>query len=586
MWQIAVFDSRQHDQYRSVRARFALVRGQADDRWTFVADDPPADGASVRMRVEADHVRLECHGLNGHIELPDGAAFWAGKVIQLQLPALFQLADTWFEVRDVEASAVAGLEPLHRPVEKKRAPGGGPGPDADTVARWLGAVGELHRTAASAPEFYVTAARLTLESTGLDAAIVLVRRDDQWEIAGSAVPQPQFGIGYDSAAVAHMYDRPEVWRCPARPSVAANAAEAPSQQSIVVAPVFGPEREVIAAVYGVRHGRGDNRRRGIRPLEARVVELMADAVGSGMARRAHEVEAARQQILLEQAFSPAVVEHLRKHPEALAGCTREATLLFADLRGFTALAEHLSPADAYELLGEVMEWLTQAVMEHGGMIVDYYGDGLCALWNAPLESPEHADLACAAAMHMLDALPALSDRWRSRLGQALELGVGLHTGEVQMGNAGTRRRLKYGPRGSAVNIASRVQAATKHLDVPLLVTDAVRRRLSSRFVTLRACTAKLPGLEQPVELFTAFPATDGARLQDDLSNYADALAAFEGGDLDEAERVLSALLADGPATPAAFLAQQAAALRNSALGRRASDQFGVRDDAVIEILMK
>jgi adenylate cyclase len=396
-----------------------------------------------------------------------------------------------------------------------------------------------------------------------------VRRDGAWEIAGSAVPQPRFGVAYDAAAVAHMFDHPEVWRRPLRPTNESAEGEGHTapQQSVVVAPVFNDDREVIAAVYGV-------------------AELMADAVGSGMARRAHEVEAARQQILLEQAFSPAVIEHLQKHPESLAGCTRETTLLFADLRSFTALAERLFPADTCEVLGEVLEQLTQAVMDHGGVVIDYYGDGLCALWNAPLELPDHADLACTAAMHMLDALPAISDRWRQRLGAYLELGIGMHTGEVQVGNAGTRRRLKYGPRGSAVNIASRVQAATKHLDVPLLVTDSVRRRLSSRFVTLRACTAKLPGLEQPVELFTAFPATDGDRLQDDLERYAAALAAFEDGDLDEAERVLSDLLADGPATPAAFLAQQAAALRNSALGRRATDQFGQRADAVIEILSK
>jgi adenylate cyclase len=313
---------------------------------------------------------------------------------------------------------------------------------------------------------------------------------------------------------------------------------------------------------------------------------MADAVGVGMARRAQEIESARQQVLLEQAFSPAVVEHLRRHPEALAGRTREVTLLFADLRGFTGLAECLSPAEAYELLGAVMEQLTQAVMDHGGMVIDYYGDGLCALWNAPLDVPEHADLACTAAMHMLDVIPAVSDQWRARIGQALELGIGLHSGEVQVGNAGTRRRLKYGPRGSAVNLASRVQAATRQVDVTLLVTDAVRRRLSARFVTLKACTAKLPGLEQPVDLFTVFPATDGERLQEDLERYAVALAAFEEGNLDHAELVLSDLLASGPATPAAFLAQQAAALRQGALGRRATDQIGRSSDAVIEILAK
>ena len=107
-----------------------------------------------------------------------------------------------------------------------------------------------------------------------------------------------------------------------------------------------------------------------------------------------------------------------------------------------------------------------------------------------------------------------------------------------------------------------------------------------RFVTLKVCTARLPGLEQPLDLFTVFPATDGQRLQDDIDHYAAALAAFEDGDLDAAERVLAELLERGPATPAAFLAQQASALRQSAHGRRAGDQFGRARDAVIEILAK
>ncbi len=587
MWHVAIYSSDQHEQFRSVRARFALARNAAGDRWQFAEDEAPEARVSLRMRAHDDMLRLECRGFSGHVELADGAAFWSGKPIELSLPCLFRVDDVWFEIYSTESAVTAGLEPLQRANPKGRSGAQSvAGPDAATVAKWLTSVGKLHRTAASAPQFFSTAAHLTLESTGLDAAMVLTRDGDAWHIAGSAIPQPEHGISYDAEALALVFDHPEVWRSPAIAARGERVDPRPSQQSVVVAPVLDDEGSVIAAVYGVRHGRGDNRRRGIRPLEARVVELMADAVGVAMARRAQEIESARQQVLLEQAFSPAVVEHLQRHPEALAGSTREATMLFADLRGFTTLAEGLPPADAYELLGAVMEQLTQAVMDHGGVVIDYYGDGLSALWNAPLDVPEHADLACTAAMHMLDAIPVVDALWRERAGQPLELSIGLHSGEVQVGNAGTRRRLKYGPRGSAVNVASRVQAATRQIDVPLLATDAVRRRLSTRFVTLKACTAKLPGLEQPVELFTVFPATDGERLQAEIERYAAALEAFEEGDLDHAERVLQDLLARGPVTPAAFLARQAAALRHGALGRRATDQFGRPAEAIIEILAK
>jgi adenylate cyclase len=586
MWQIAVYDREQHEQFCSVRARFSLVRLGGEHRWRFSDDEVDAPGTVLEMRVDGDNLRLECRGVAGHVERDDGAAFWAGKIIELTLPSLFRIEQAWFEIRSAGDGPASDLEPLHRAKGKSASGARGAGPEAETIARWLSSVSQLHRTAASAPEFFTTAAQLTLESTGLDAAIVLTRMGDAWQIAGSAIPRPEYGVSYDASALALVFDRPEVWRSPVAKANVETEPPQTSQQSVVVAPVFDEQGDVVAAVYGMRHGQGDNRRRGIRPLEARVVELMADAVGVGMARRAQEVESARQQVMLEQAFSPAVIEHLRRRPEALAGQTRECTLLFADLRGFTTLAEALPPSESYELLGTVMEQLTQAVMDHGGVVIDYYGDGLSALWNAPLDVPEPADLACTAAMHMLDMLPALSDQWRERLGRELELGVGLHAGEVQVGNAGTRRRLKYGPRGSAVNVASRVQAATRPLDVPLLATNAVRRRLSTRFVTLKVCTAKLPGLEQPLDLFTVFPATDGHRLQDDIDRYAAALTAFETGDLDQAERVLEDLLQRGPATPAAFLAQQASALRQSALGRRAGDQFGCSREAVVEILAK
>lgn len=587
MWHVAVYQRDQHAQFRSVRARFALTHDAGTGQWR-LADGVSRDASMcLQMQAQEDMLRLECGNIGGHIELADGGAFWVAKPVELTLPCLFRVGETWFEVRSASTSAATELEPLRRSTHKERAGASAlVGPEAATVAKWLTSVGQLHRTAASAPQFFTTAAQLTLDSTGLDAALVLTRDGDSWDIAGSAVPRPQFGIAYDAAALELAVNQPEVWRCPAMSAPTAEVGPSASQQSVVVAPVLDDQGAVIAALYGMRHGQGDNRRRGIRPLEARVVELMADAVGVGMARRAQEIESARQQVLLEQAFSPAVVEYLRRRPDALAGRTREVTLLFADIRGFTSLAEDLSPVEAYELLGGVLEILTQAVMDHGGMVIDYYGDGLCALWNAPLEVPEHADLACAAAMQMLDGLPAVSDQWRPRVGQALELGIGLHSGDVQVGNAGTRRRLKYGPRGLAVNIASRVQAATRQVDVNVLATDAVRRRLSARFVTLKACTARLPGLEQPVDLFTVFPATDGQRLQEDLEHYAAALAAFEAGDLDQAERVLSELLASGPATPAAFLAQQAAALRQGALGRRSTDQIGRPSDAVIEILAK
>jgi len=424
-----------------------------------------------------------------------------------------------------------------------------------------------------------------VETVGLDAAWVLRRSDDscadRWQIVGSHLPQPQRGICFDKGALETLAGQSKAWY----QSTDADETQQNSQ-AVVIAPVLDRHGKLVAALYGVRDRRGSNRRRGVRPLEARLVQLLAESVAVGIARLQQETEAARTRVLLEHAFSPTVAEYIQQHPDSLAGQQRDVTLMFADLRGYTSLAETMRLTDCYDLLGDVMEALTQVVVRQRGVVVDYYGDGLLALWNAPLEQPNHADLACSAAVEMFEAVPPLAEAWQDRLSGPLELGIGIHSGPAYVGNAGTRSRLKYGPRGNTVNVASRVQAASKQLQLPLVITAATQTKLSDRFFTLRVCTAKLPGLEQPAELFTVYPATEAVRVKSRLDQYSSALAMFEAGELEAAEALLSDLSSQGQATPAHFLAHYTAAQKSSNLGRRAVDKYASQQGPVIEIHSK
>jgi len=450
------------------------------------------------------------------------------------------------------------------------------GPSSETVTRWLAEASQLHRAAAGSPEFYADAARFAVETVGLDAAWVLSFSENQWHTVGSSLPSSNEGVPLNLAALKHLEQQPIAWYQPTPEET----------QAIVVAPVLDAQETLIAAVYGIRNTQGENRRRGIRPLEARLIQLLADSVAVGIARLAQETEAARTRVLLEQAFSPTVADYIQQHPESLSGQLSEISLLFADLRGYTTLAETMLPADCYDLLGDVMESLTTIVMQHGGVVVDYYGDGLLAMWNAPLRQPNHPDLACAAALQLSEAMPAISRKWQSRVKGPLELGIGVHTGPAHVGNAGTRSRLKYGPRGNTVNVASRVQAASKQLQLPLVITAATQTKLTNKFFTLRTCTAKLPGLEQPIELYTVYPATEAKQVKSRLDQYAHALEFFETGDLGAAERLLHELVKSGHTTPAHFLAHHTAAQISSNQGRRAVDKYAATHGPVIEILGK
>src|SRR5207253_3197667 len=129
------------------------------------------------------------------------------------------------------------------------------------------------------------------------------------------------------------------------------------------------------------------------------------------------------------------------------------------------------------------------------------GDGLAAMWNAPTDLPQHADQAVNAAVAMMNELPAINSQWAERLGGIIRLGVGLNTGRAQVGNSGSRRRFKYGPRGHAVNLTSRVEAATKVLGVTGLLTATTRGALTLNLALRRVCRARLTGLVEPVDLF-------------------------------------------------------------------------------------
>jgi adenylate cyclase len=263
---------------------------------------------------------------------------------------------------------------------------------------------------------------------------------------------------------------------------------------------------------------------------------------------------------------------------------REATLLFADLRGFTELAGSLQTDPlACELLAHVMDCLSEAVADHGGFIVDYFGDGLMAMWNAPADQPNHAEDACSAALQMVASLPAVTEDWIILTQTELRLGIGVHTGSVQVGNAGSARKAKYGPRGPNVNLASRVESATKELHVPFLATRATIERLSNQWATNRVCRAQMPGVQEPVDLYAISPPTIDERLKRAWQSYDNALRLFERAEFDAAADSLASIDETISDIPRRFLCDRVQTERGQKLRRRNSDTPNSRPTGVIPL---
>src|SRR5262249_48581001 len=202
-----------------------------------------------------------------------------------------------------------------------------------------------------------------------------------------------------------------------------------------------------------------------------------------------------------QFFSAELVRELERCPDLLEGRDQVVTILVSDLRGFTPLSERLGPQVTCRLIRDMMECMTERIAEQGGVIVDYAGDGILAMWNAPVHQDDHAARACRAALAMLGELGGLNARWQQQAAGALQLGIRLNTGPAQVGNTGCSRRFKYGPHGHTVNLAARVQGACKEVALPLLITQATRDALGDRFVVARAPHVPLAGVKGEVALY-------------------------------------------------------------------------------------
>jgi adenylate cyclase len=165
----------------------------------------------------------------------------------------------------------------------------------------------------------------------------------------------------------------------------------------------------------------------------------------------------------------------------LGGVRREGTVLFSDLRGFTSFSETMPPDDVIEVLNHYLSEMSDAIMDHGGTLVSYMGDGIMAVFGAPIEQPDHAQRAVSAAREMLDVRLERFNEWlRSEgLGEGFEMGIGINSGIVMSGQVGSERRTEYTAVGDTTNTAARLEGMTKGTPHQVFIADSTRSRVDS-----------------------------------------------------------------------------------------------------------
>ena len=242
----------------------------------------------------------------------------------------------------------------------------------------------------------------------------------------------------------------------------------------------------------------------------------------------------------ERFVAPAVVERLANNPQrlVLGGELRPLTLLFCDLRDFTALSEGLDAQRLTHFMNEYLTPMTDIVLDHNGTVDKYMGDAIMAFWNAPLDDAQHAARAVTTVLAMIEALVALNARWQAeaaaegRSFPIVRAGFGLNTGDCCVGNLGSTRRFDYSAIGDDVNIASRVEGATKYLGLDFLATEPTVA-LAPDFAWLDADQLTLKGKQQATRVFTAAGDAAFAKTPDFAalrSAHDEMLAAWRGRD--------------------------------------------------------
>jgi adenylate cyclase len=235
---------------------------------------------------------------------------------------------------------------------------------------------------------------------------------------------------------------------------------------------------------------------------------------------------------------PELVDEMVKDPDSysMAAASKELTVMFCDMRGFTKMSEGMEPTQLQALLNSVFSRLTDLIRANRGTIDKYMGDCVMAFWGAPVELQDHASLAVKTALEMANAVRKLNDEHQAKGIPQINIGIGLNTGTMCVGDMGSHVRRSYTVIGDAVNLGSRLEGLSKAYGVDIVVSETTRR-LATEFAWQELDRVRVKGKEQAVAIY--WPAAPADRLDkghaDELKTWAAFLKAYRAQDWDQCD---------------------------------------------------
>jgi adenylate cyclase len=249
-----------------------------------------------------------------------------------------------------------------------------------------------------------------------------------------------------------------------------------------------------------------------------------------------------------------VVDEIMRNPEAirLGGEKKELTVLFSDIAGFTSISERLDPETLVELLNKYLSAMTDIILQHRGNVNKYLGDGIMAIFGAPRGDPNHASLACFAALDSQAELAKRREQWKAEGQPEISARIGINSGWLVVGNMGSQARMEYTVMGDTVNLASRLEGANKYYDTLILLGPRTYELAAQDIEAREIDRMRVKGKKEPVVVFELLARKGGLSVEQHriVKTYVEGLEAYKRRDFKAAAAQFQAALAldpsDGP----------------------------------------
>ena len=200
------------------------------------------------------------------------------------------------------------------------------------------------------------------------------------------------------------------------------------------------------------------------------------------------------------------MDQILENPPELGGVDKELTVLFSDIRGFTTLSENMTPQELVNHLNTYLTAMTDLILEYGGTLDKYVGDEIMCFWGAPIPQEDHAVLACKCALRQMEKLRELNGQWPET--RRINIGIGLNSGVMTIGNMGSPGRMNYTLMGDNVNLGARLEGTNKQYGTGIIISEFTYGLVKDHFIVRELDNIRVKGKNKPVLIYELIDAID------------------------------------------------------------------------------